>query len=163
MTLCSNLFIFLQFILRLPMVARWRQEASGLEPPSSFKTIREKKYLYCNSRGKSHCFSRSLISSHAHSYTKQCGQRIAHSDQKDLSPTFTPGTIVKPYVNRWFKFRTRMGIYSKIRVPDSCLVTQLCLTFCNPVDGRQPGSSVRGTLQERRLEQMAIPFSRESS
>ena len=63
---------------------------------------------------------------------------------------------MKPYVNRWFKFRTRMGIYSKIRVPDSCLVTQLCLTFCNPVDGRQPGSSVRGTLQARILEWGAI-------
>ena len=41
------------------------------------------------------------------------------------------------------------------------LVTQSCLTLCNPVDRSPPGSSVHGILQARRLEWVAISFSRE--
>ena len=36
-------------------------------------------------------------------------------------------------------------------------VTQLCLTLCIPVDCILPGSSVRGILQARILERVAIP------
>ena len=43
------------------------------------------------------------------------------------------------------------------------LVTQLCLTLCDPVDCSPPGSSVHGILQARILEWVAIPFSRGSS
>ena len=43
------------------------------------------------------------------------------------------------------------------------LVTQLCLTSCDPMDGNPPGSSVHGILQVRILEWVAIPFSRGSS
>ena len=43
------------------------------------------------------------------------------------------------------------------------LVAQLCLTLCEPMDCSLPGSSVRGILQARILEWVAIPFSRESS
>ena len=39
------------------------------------------------------------------------------------------------------------------------LVTQLCLTLCNPMDCIQLGSSVHGILQVRILEWVAIPFS----
>ena len=39
------------------------------------------------------------------------------------------------------------------------LVTQLCPILCNPMDGSPPGSSVRGILQARILERVAIPFS----
>ena len=42
------------------------------------------------------------------------------------------------------------------------LVTQLCLTLCDPMYGSPPGSSVHGILQERILEWASIPFSRES-
>ena len=42
-------------------------------------------------------------------------------------------------------------------------VAQLGLTFCNPMDYRQPGSSVHGILQARILEWAAVPFSRVSS
>ena len=42
-------------------------------------------------------------------------------------------------------------------------VTQSCLTLCDPVDCSPPGSSVRGILQARILEWVAIPFSRGSS
>ena len=44
-----------------------------------------------------------------------------------------------------------------------CVVTQLCLTLCDPVDYSLPVSSVRGILQSRILEWVAISFSRESS
>ena len=43
------------------------------------------------------------------------------------------------------------------------LVTQLCSTLCDPMDCSPPGSSVRGILQARILEWVAIPFFRGSS
>ena len=42
-------------------------------------------------------------------------------------------------------------------------VAQSCSTLCNPMDCSLPGSSVRGILQARVLEWVAIPFSRGSS
>ena len=44
-----------------------------------------------------------------------------------------------------------------------CLVTQSCLTLCDPMDCSPPGSSVHGILQVRILEWIAIPCSRRSS
>ena len=44
-----------------------------------------------------------------------------------------------------------------------CSVTQSCPTLCDPVDCSPPGSSVRGILQARILEWVAIPFSKGSS
>ena len=38
------------------------------------------------------------------------------------------------------------------------LVTQLCLTLCDPMDHSLPGSSVHGILQARILEWVAISF-----
>ena len=49
--------------------------------------------------------------------------------------------------------------YEKVKV----LVTQPCLTLCDPIDYSLPGSSVRGLLQARILKWIAIPSSRESS
>ena len=43
------------------------------------------------------------------------------------------------------------------------LVTQLCPTLGDPMDCSPPGSSVRGTLQARILERVAMPSSRGSS
>ena len=40
------------------------------------------------------------------------------------------------------------------------LVTQSCLTLCDPMDYMLPGSSVHGILQARILEWVVIPFSR---
>ena len=42
-------------------------------------------------------------------------------------------------------------------------VTQSCPTLCDPMDHSPPGSSVRGILQARILEWVAISFSRRSS
>ena len=43
------------------------------------------------------------------------------------------------------------------------LITQSCLTLCDPMDCNPPGSSVHSILQARILEWVAIPFSRGSS
>ena len=43
------------------------------------------------------------------------------------------------------------------------LVTQSCLTLCNPTDCSPPGSSVCGLLQARILKWVAISFSSGSS
>ena len=43
------------------------------------------------------------------------------------------------------------------------LVTQSCLTLCDPLDYARPGSSVHRILQARILERAAIPFSREDA
>ena len=43
------------------------------------------------------------------------------------------------------------------------LVTQSCLTLCDPMDGSSPDSSVHRTLQARILKWVTIPFSRGSS
>ena len=43
------------------------------------------------------------------------------------------------------------------------LVTQLCLTLCDPMDCSPSGSSVHGILQARILEWVAISFSRNNS
>ena len=46
---------------------------------------------------------------------------------------------------------------------DCCLVTKSPLTLCDPVDRSLSGSSVRGILQARILEWVAISISREAS
>ena len=38
-----------------------------------------------------------------------------------------------------------------------CLVTQSCLTLCDPMDYSPPGSSIRGILQATVLEWVAMP------
>ena len=45
----------------------------------------------------------------------------------------------------------------------ACLVAQLYLTLCDPMDCGPPGSSVHGPLQAKVLDWVAVPFSRESS
>ena len=37
------------------------------------------------------------------------------------------------------------------------LIAQSCLTLCDPVDCSPPGASVRGVLQARTLEWVAVP------
>ena len=54
-------------------------------------------------------------------------------------------------------------IYTCDRVHVCVLVAQLCLTLCNAMDNRPPGSSVHGILQARILEWVAISSSRGSS
>ena len=55
------------------------------------------------------------------------------------------------------------GVQQSDSVIQVKLVTQLCLTLCDPMDCSLPGSSVHGILQARILEWIAIPYSRGSS
>ena len=48
---------------------------------------------------------------------------------------------------------------SCVRVCVCVLITQLCLTLCDPMDCSPPGSSVYGILQARILDRVDIPFS----
>ena len=43
-----------------------------------------------------------------------------------------------------------------LKVKEKVLVTQLCTTFCDPMDYNPPGSSIHGILQARMLEWVAI-------
>ena len=55
-------------------------------------------------------------------------------------------------------------IYDNVSLAHMCAKShQSYLTLCNPMDCSLPGSSVRGILQARILEWVAIPFSRGSS
>ena len=52
--------------------------------------------------------------------------------------------------------------HAKVRLL-ACLVTKLCLTFCDPMDCSPPGSSVPGIFQATILKWVAIAFFRGSS
>ena len=51
-----------------------------------------------------------------------------------------------------------LGVHHSYSAP-SVLVTQSCLTACDPMDCSPPGSSVHGIVQARILEWVAISFS----
>ena len=65
----------------------------------------------------------------------------------------------------WFKFgKTQLLFFSFRWVVQhqkwKVLVTQSCLTICDPTDCNMPGSSVHRLLQARILEWIAVRFSR---
>ena len=53
--------------------------------------------------------------------------------------------------------------YHLLPVHFACVHTQSCAILCDPMDCSSPGSSVHGTFQVRRLEQLAISSFRGSS
>ena len=75
------------------------------------------------------------------------------------------------FINRetWAKIMWKIFskvLYSeiiKVRMRAQSCPTESCLTHCNPMDCSLPGSSVRGILQARILEWVAISYSRGSS
>ena len=62
-------------------------------------------------------------------------------------------------LNVGFAWTSELSLFSLLKVQ----VTQSCLTPSDPMDCSPPDSSVRGVLQARILEWVAIPFSRKSS
>ena len=54
-------------------------------------------------------------------------------------------------------------LYVKLHSVHFSSVAQSCPTLCDPMDCSLPGSSIRGILQTRVLEWVAISFSRRSS
>ena len=69
----------------------------------------------------------------------------------------------------WTELRFKSQIYHLLSVVKwkrknvKGLVTQSCLTLCNPMNWSLPGSFVHGIPQARILEWVAVPFSRGSS
>ena len=64
-------------------------------------------------------------------------------------------TRVSRIVGRHFTREVHLRSYVCVCV----LVTHLCLTLCDPMDCSPPGFSVRGILQARTVEWIAISFS----
>jgi len=61
-----------------------------------------------------------------------------------------------------FKFMSKTFKTHKLPLEDAAAAAkllQLCLTLCDPIDGRPPGSAIPGILQARVLEWVAISFS----
>ena len=54
--------------------------------------------------------------------------------------------------------RSRILHFEEFSVCCCCLVTQSCLTLCDPMDCSSSGSSVPGISEERILEWAVIPF-----
>ena len=93
-------------------------------------------------------------------------QRIFHTLLTCL-PSFL-GTGREHHKHLFFSMTSFIGlIVTTSQKPSSCalcvLVTQLCLTLCDPTNCSLPGFSVHGILQARIQEWIAIPFSRGSS
>ena len=65
------------------------------------------------------------------------------------------GIINQLYSNKNYFFKVKTAVL--------CLVAQLCLILCDPMDSSPPGSFAHGILQARILEWVAMPFSRGSS
>ena len=62
---------------------------------------------------------------------------------------------------RMMKINNKLTTSTTIQSSVLCLVVQLGLTLCDPMDHSLPGSSVHGILQTRILEWVAMPSSRE--
>ena len=77
-----------------------------------------------------------------------------------MSPTLA---IIFPWELEDVDIHTETGRERELILKMHVLVTQSCLTLCNPVDCSRPGSSVPGILQARILGWVAIPFARGSS
>ena len=76
------------------------------------------------------------------------------------SRTYHLPSIPCPYISLPRPYFTFLIIHIQVCV---CLVAQSCLTLCDLKDCSPPGSSVRGILQARILEWVAMPSSRGSS
>ena len=61
------------------------------------------------------------------------------------------------------EYRSGVPLPSPILMFRMCLVTQSCLTLCDPIECNPPGFPVHGVLHARIVERVAIPFSRRSS
>ena len=71
---------------------------------------------------------------------------------------YRPGWISKvKQVNQWRLYLWRLKFGRQGRVSE---VAQSCLTLCDPMDCKPPGSSIHGIFQARVLEWVAISSSR---
>ena len=66
-------------------------------------------------------------------------------------------------IKRENQARDKLGLWDKQIHTVSLKVTQSCLTLCDSMDCSPSGFSVRGILQARTVEWVAMPSSRASS
>jgi len=83
-----------------------------------------------------------------------------HRNSRNVSPTLA---IIFPWELKDVDIHSETDRERELILKMCMLVTQSCLTLCNPLDYTPPGYSVPGILQARKLEWVAIPFSRGSS
>ena len=77
------------------------------------------------------------------------------------NPEIKPVSLGSPALaGGFFTTSTTWEAPTVIRKGVSMLVTQSCLTFCDPMNCSLPGSSVHEILQARMLEWVVISFSR---
>ena len=92
---------------------------------------------------------------------EQKGGRMGRNQETDCA---TVASIQRKHAHSWswFPGKERASILILERIP-ACVHAkslQSCLTLRDPIDCSPPGSSVRGMLQARILEWVAISFSR---
>ena len=83
-----------------------------------------------------------------------------HRHSRNVSPTLA---IIFPWELEDVDIHSETDRERELILKMCVLVTQSCLTLCDPVGCSPPGSSVPGILQARTLEWVTIPFSRGSS
>ena len=81
--------------------------------------------------------------------------------QAKLSPALAQMGLLQ----RRTSFHSTLELFFRLFLLFLCvvLVTESCLTLCDPLNFSPPGSSAQGILQARILEWIAIPFSGGSS
>ena len=82
---------------------------------------------------------------------------------RDNGEEWSPGAKIfprAPQVRVWVDAEAEMSRYWPGGRGCSCLVTKSCLILCDLMDSNPPGFSVHGSLQARKLEWVAISFSR---
>ena len=82
---------------------------------------------------------------------------ISHSNPTSLQET----EVQQIHKDRLFTGRQARS--KQIKCPAFHSPAKLCLTLCDPMNCRLPGSSVHGILQSRMLEWVAMPLYRGSS
>ena len=96
-----------------------------------------------------------------------CGDLVPRTGMKPSLPALLSHSVMSDSVT----LRTiacqaplSMGLFqARILRKKESEVTQSCLTLCDPMDYRLPGSSIHGIFQARILKWVAIPSSRGSS
>ena len=89
---------------------------------------------------------------HAHSLCLDSGQKQG-ALCRSLTRAWTPLLRAPPLGPTSLTPSHNMNLGKKVKVS----VTQSCLTLCDPMDCRPPGSSVHGILQARILEWVPFP------
>ena len=99
---------------------------------------------------------------------KKSNQRQSHRGKEGQGESLTsPWMALSLFSEKWettesVRTEKKNYLFTKCFLLSShkVLVTQLCLTLCDPTDSSSPGSSVPGILQARILVWGAISFSR---